>query len=68
MASGSGRSKAGLEEGRPTIDRRAGDPFVTIFVGDDRADVHASCHPKWFARQETEARAALDPRHDNYPE
>ena len=40
-------------------DRRADDPFVTIFVGDDRADVHASCHTKWFARQEFEARAVL---------
>jgi hypothetical protein len=40
-------------------DRRADDPFVTIFVGDDRADVHASCHPKWFARQESKARAVL---------
>jgi len=40
-------------------DGRPGDAFVTIFVAEDRADLHASCHPKWFALQESEARAAL---------
>jgi hypothetical protein len=40
-------------------DSRVGDPFVAIFVGRDRADVHASCHPAWVAKQETEARVAL---------
>ena len=40
-------------------DRRADDPFVAIFVGKDRADLHASCHPAWIAEQEAEARAAL---------
>ena len=39
---------------------RAGDPFISMFVGDDRADVHASCHPTWVAEQETRARVALD--------
>ena len=40
-------------------DRRADDPFVTIFVGEDRADIHASCHPAWITEQEANARAAL---------
>jgi hypothetical protein len=40
-------------------DSRVGDPFVAIFVGRDRADVHASCHPAWAAEQEAEARIAL---------
>jgi hypothetical protein len=40
-------------------DSRLGDPFVAIFVGKDRADVHASCHPAWVAEQEAEARMAL---------
>jgi hypothetical protein len=40
-------------------DRRADDPFVTIFVGEDRADIHASCHPAWIAGQEANARAGL---------
>jgi len=38
---------------------REGDPFVAIFVGENRADVHASCHPAWIAAQEVEARVAL---------
>ncbi len=40
-------------------DSRVGDPFVTIFVCKDRADVHASCHPAWVAEREAEARVAL---------
>jgi hypothetical protein len=40
-------------------DRRAGDPFVAILVGEDSADVHASCHPAWIAEQEAKARIAL---------
>jgi len=40
-------------------DSRLGDPFVAIFVGRDRADVHASCHPAWVAKQETDSRVAL---------
>ena len=40
-------------------ERRADDPFVTIFVGEDRADIHASCHPAWIAEQEANARVAL---------
>ena len=38
---------------------RSEDPFVLVFVGDDRADVHASCHPAWRAEREAEARKAL---------
>ena len=30
-----------------------------IFVGEDRADIHASCHPAWLAEQKAEARVAL---------
>jgi len=35
------------------------DPFVILFVGEDRAELHASCHPIWLAEQEAKARAAL---------
>ena len=38
---------------------RAEDPFVLMFVGDNRADVHAACHPTWLAEREAEARRAL---------
>ena len=38
---------------------REDDPFVTLFVGEDRADLHASCHPAWVAEQEAGARVAL---------
>jgi hypothetical protein len=38
---------------------RGDDPFVLVFVGKDRADLHASCHPEWVAKQEAEARVAL---------
>lgn len=37
----------------------ADDPFVLVFVGEDRADFHASCHPAWIAEQEAKARVAL---------
>jgi hypothetical protein len=39
--------------------KREDDPFVLVFVGEDRADLHASCHPAWLAEQEAEARVAL---------
>ena len=39
--------------------KREDDPFVLVFVGEDRADLHASCHPAWVAQQEAEARVAL---------
>jgi hypothetical protein len=39
--------------------RRPDDPFVLVFVGEDRADFHASCHPAWVAEQEAKARVAL---------
>jgi hypothetical protein len=38
---------------------QAGDGFVLLFVGSDRADVHSSCHPVWLAAREAEARRAL---------
>ena len=38
---------------------RAGDPFVAMFVGENRADLHASCHPAWIAAQEAKARVGL---------
>jgi hypothetical protein len=38
---------------------RADDQFVLLFVGDDRADVHASCHQAWREAREAEARSAL---------
>ena len=38
---------------------RQNDPFLALFVGDDRADIHASCHPEWIAEQEAKARIAL---------
>jgi len=40
-------------------DSRVSDPFVTIFVGKDRADLHASCHARWVAEHEAKARVAL---------
>lgn len=39
--------------------KREDDPFVLVFVGQDRADFHASCHPAWIAEQEAKARVAL---------
>jgi hypothetical protein len=38
---------------------RANDRFVLIFVGSDRADVHASCHQTWLAERQATARRAL---------
>jgi hypothetical protein len=38
---------------------RSEDPFVLLFVGNDRGEVHASCHPAWLAEREAEARRAL---------
>ncbi len=38
---------------------RSEDPFVLLFVGNDRGEVHASCHPTWLAEREAEARRAL---------
>ena len=32
-------------------------PFVLVFVGEDRADLHCSCHPIWLAEQEAKAGA-----------
>jgi hypothetical protein len=38
---------------------RPDDPFVVLFVGNDRAEVHASCHRVWLAAREAEAGEAL---------
>jgi hypothetical protein len=38
---------------------RPDDPFVLLFVGNDRGEVHASCHSAWMAQREAEARSAL---------
>jgi hypothetical protein len=38
---------------------RPEDPFVLLFVGSDRGEVHASCHSLWLAEREVEARRAL---------
>ena len=38
---------------------RSEDPFVLLFVGNDRGEVHASCHSAWIAQQEAQARSAL---------
>jgi len=40
-------------------DRSPDDPFVAIFCGTDRAELHAGCYPAWVALQESEAHAAL---------
>ena len=39
---------------------RSDDPFVAMFVSENRADLHASCHPAWIAEQEAKARVALE--------
>jgi hypothetical protein len=38
---------------------RADDPFVLLFVGTDRGEVHSSCHSTWLAGREADARRAL---------
>ena len=38
---------------------RSDDPFVILFVGEDRADIHASCYPRWLAKQEWCARVSI---------
>ena len=38
---------------------RPDDPFVLLFVGTDRGEVHSSCHATWLAEREAEARRAL---------
>jgi hypothetical protein len=38
---------------------RLEEPFVLLFVGNDRGEVHASCHSAWLAEREAEARRAL---------
>jgi hypothetical protein len=38
---------------------RLEDPFVVLFVGTDRGEVHGSCHHAWLAEREEEACRAL---------
>ena len=38
---------------------RSDDPFVLLFVGNDRGEVHSSCHSTRLAEREAEARRAL---------
>jgi hypothetical protein len=38
---------------------RSGNLFVTLIVGNDRGEVHSSCHSAWLAAREEEARRAL---------
>jgi hypothetical protein len=38
---------------------RSEDPFVLLFVGNDRGEVHSSCHSTWLAEREAEACRAL---------
>ena len=38
---------------------RSEDPFVVLFVGNDRGEVHASCHEAWQAERKREAMTAL---------
>jgi hypothetical protein len=38
---------------------RPEDPFVLLFVGGDRGQVHSNCHPPWLAEREAAARRAL---------
>jgi hypothetical protein len=38
---------------------RSEDTLVLLFVGNDRGEVHASCHPTWLAEREAEACRAL---------
>ena len=37
---------------------RSEDPFVLLFVGNDRGEAHASCHSAWMAQQEPGAQSA----------
>jgi hypothetical protein len=39
--------------------KQENNPFVLVFVGEDRADLHSSCHPIWLTEQEAKAGAAL---------
>ena len=38
---------------------RPDDPIVLLFVGNDRGEVHSSCHSMWMTEREGEARKAL---------
>ena len=38
---------------------RPDDPFVLLFVGNERGEVHGDCHSAWQMEREAEAREAL---------
>jgi hypothetical protein len=38
---------------------RPDDPFVLLFVGNDRGEVHGNCHASWLEQREAQARSAL---------
>jgi hypothetical protein len=38
---------------------RPDDPFVLLFVGNDRGEVHGNCHTSWLEQREAQARSAL---------
>ena len=42
---------------------RLEDPFVVLFVGNDRGEVHGNCHSTWLAEREAEACEALGSSH-----
>ena len=42
---------------------RLEDPFVVLFVGNDRGEVHGNCHSTWLAEREAEASEALGSSH-----
>jgi hypothetical protein len=44
---------------------RSKDPFVLLFVGNDRGEVHASCHSTWLTEREAQARRAIRLGHDD---
>ena len=45
---------------------RSEDPFVLLFVGTDRGEVHSSCHSQWLAAREEDACRALGLEADPY--
>lgn len=47
--------------------KREDDPFVLVFVGEDRADLHAACYPIWRMNKEAEARVALEAQASSIP-
>jgi hypothetical protein len=42
---------------------RLEDPFVVLFVGTDRGEVHGNCHSTWLAEREAQACEAMGSSH-----